>query len=86
MATKKKTTRRSTKAKIDKGTVKKTVETVREMKWKIPPECDTAEKKKQFRQKNRNKLRKMEAELLTNPSPKLERSYKALRRKVLLVP
>lgn len=81
---------KSKKDQLDQKNVKETVAQVvkstREMKWKLPKDCDTLKKKRAFRQANRTKLRKMESELLKSPSRKLKREYKALRKEVLLVP
>ena len=72
--------------KNEKTTMTKVVESKRELKWKMPEEANTLEKKRAFRQRARNEMRKLESELLKNPSARLERKYKKFRREVLLVP
>lgn len=89
MSTKKKSTKKVNE-KIDeknaKDTVTKVVKTKREVKWKLPAEVKTLKQKRAFRAKGRATLRKMESELLKNPTKKLEREYKRYRKEVLLVP
>jgi hypothetical protein len=72
-----------------KDTIRQTVESSREIKYKYPEDCDNTLDKKSFRQQTRNKLKAMESAMLKadpKAKAKLEKEYKEYRKKVLLVP
>lgn len=73
-----------------KDTIKMTVESKREIKYKYPEEIEGPEfkdERKTWRQKVRNKMKTLEAAVGKADNPaKAEKELKAYRKEVLLVP
>ncbi len=89
--TKKKVNKKDLDSKNIKDTVKKVVETKREMKYSYPEEMKDTLDRKKFRQKVRNKINSYQLQLLkldegSRDYKKLDKEYQAYRKQVLLVP
>lgn len=72
-----------------KDTVKKTVESTREMKYNYPEDVVETTDRKSWRQKVRNKINSFELSIIKldgKEKAKKEKEYKSYRKEVLLVP